>query len=162
MLETKGNQRNALELGGNIKNLLGVDIMMIAGGVRSTLELGGGIKWRGSGKPEKLTTVGHLNGFFSLCEVESKISEAEAELVLEKMPARQYRRYERCLSTGPRDKDEPMVYYVVSRKAAIVARDRCRDLRDLLVPVGGFHSDKQAIYVGFVPAWMLFEEKPTE
>lgn len=161
LLKTKEDQKNALELSGYVKNLLGVDIVMMVGGVRSTLKSGGGIKWRGSGKPEKLTTVGRLNGFFALCEPAVKIGEAEAERILEKMPSRQYRRYERHLSTGLRDKDEPMVYHIVSRKAAIVARDRCRDLRDLLVPVGGFHSDKKVFYVGFAPAWMLFEEKPT-
>lgn len=161
LLKPEGNQKGKLELSGNIKNLLGVDIVMMAGGVHSILVAGGGIKWRGSGKPEKLTTIGQLNGFFTLCETAGKISEAEAERVIERMPVRQYRRYEKCLCTGPRSKGKPMVYHVVSRKAAIVARDRCRDLRDLLVPVGGFHSDKKVFYVGFVPAWMLFEDAPT-
>lgn len=149
-----------LELSGQVKNLLRRNIVIAAGGVRSTLVSGGGITWRGTGKPVKLTTVGKLNGFFMLCEPETKITEAEAEAVLERMPARQYRRYERHLGTGVRGKDCPMVYYVVSRTAAIVARDKRRSLNDLLVPVGGFHSDKTAMYVGFAPARMLFEETP--
>lgn len=157
--KTRKNLEDGLQLSGNVKSLLRRDIVVSVGEVRSTLVSGGGITWRGSGKPVKLTTVGRLNGFFMLCEPATKITEEQAAAVLENMPVRQYRRYERNLATGPRDKDQPMVYYVVSRNAAIVARDRYRDLRDLLVPVGGFHLDKQAMYVGFAPAWLLFEEE---
>jgi len=164
LTQRKTDGANELQLSGNVMNLLATDIVMMAGGVNSTLESGGGITWGGSGKPCRLTQIGKLNSFFTLCEPGEKIDPKEAERVLNRMPGYRRKRYDAELARARTGKGRPTTYYLVSRAAAVVAYASGRSIRNLLVPVGGTRAVRgtgkklPAQYVGFVPAWLMFED----
>ena len=147
-----------LQLSGFIKNLLQSNITMLMGTVRPVFVSEGTLAWPEAEEPRKLTRIGTLNDVFPLLKPAVKLSEQDVEDTLRQMLPDELQQYEQQLRvTLDRPKRKPPSYYIVSQRAAVVTYRRSRSLLNLLVPAGATILDQKVHFVGFAPAWTLFE-----
>lgn len=150
---------NALQLNGFVKNLTDTDIAVLMTQGYLTFEAKGKLSWNRADKPEKLTRVGTLNDVFMLMDPAVKVDEMEAVRTVETMSADYRAQLEQTLRLEVRrGKEQKPYYYIVPLEVAMAARVLSQDLAYMLVPTFETRLDEQKVYVGFVPAQLLFEE----
>ncbi len=157
--KTEGSNRT-LELKGNIKNLMDEDIPMMTGRTVATFEATGRLIWSGARNPVKSMKVGSLNGAFMLMNPVEKIDDARVAEICEALPGGQLHDMEEILRRETRQvKGRTTCYYIVSQRAAVVAKATQCDVEHMVVPILETKvGDGQRAYVAFIPAQLLFED----